>query len=172
MAGLNDLWIGDRVKLKTSGRTGKFEGVNKEGKARISVDGKIILSDVSNLEILPEDEGVMFDIDLFLEEERVREQRAKPIVKVKVNHTLDLHIDKLAPEIVNDPPSRILEYQLAQSAQFISDAIRLNYPHITIIHGKGQGVLREAIAHQLKGYPQVRFTFSKNQDGAVEVLLI
>ncbi len=171
MVNLKDLWIGDKVRLCASGRIGKFEGVNKDGKARISIDAKIILTSASNLERV-EVEEPFFDIDLFLAEDRIQTQKSKPAVKINFNHTLDLHIEKLAPKLANDPPSRILAYQLAQSENFIKEAIRLNYPHITIIHGKGQGVLRTAIAHQLKGFPEVRFTFSKNQDGAVEVWLI
>ena len=170
MADLKSLWVGDMVTIKSSGRTGKFEGVNQEGKARISVGGRIILTNVSNLEILPDEAATGFDIDRFLEEEKQAALNAP--LKVKANEVLDLHIDRLAPDMVNDLPQRILEYQLAASEKFIREAIRLNAPQITIIHGKGAGVLRQAIEVQLKMFPQVRFTFSKNQGGAVEIWLL
>ena len=54
---------------------------------------------------------------------------------------------------------------------FMNNALMLGYQELRIIHGKGEGVLREAILHQLKDFNQVRFTFSKNGGGAVEVWL-
>lgn len=171
MADIKDLWIGDRIRIKTSGKLGRFEGINKDGKARISVDNKIILTAAVNLEKLPDDPTHSFDIDRYLEEEKAKEQKNRPALRVTFEHTLDLHMEKLAPHMANDLPQRILDYQLIQSEKFIRDAIDKHYPHITIIHGKGQGVLRTAIEHQLKMFTQVRFTFSKNQGGAVEVWL-
>ncbi|MCZ2101097.1 MAG: Smr/MutS family protein [Chitinophagales bacterium] len=172
MVDLKLLWIGDTVKIISSGRVGKFEGLNKEGKARIAVQEKVFLATANNLEKLEDEKPYEFDIDHFLEEEKQKEQKQKTPLKIKLNNLLDLHIDKLAPHMVNELPQRILEFQLAESEKFIKEAIRLNYPQITIIHGKGQGVLKEAITHQLGGFSQVRFTFTKNQGGAVEIWLI
>ncbi len=172
MVDLKSLWIGDMLSIKSSGRIGKFEGINKEGKARITVEGRIILTNASNIELLPDATSKGFDIDAFLEEEKQKEVTSKAPIKIKAHDVLDLHIDKLAPDMVNDLPQRIIEYQLATSEKFISEAIRLNTPQITIIHGKGTGVLRQAIESQLKMFPQVRFTFSKNQGGAVEIWLL
>ncbi len=168
---IKELWIGDKVKILSSGKLGKYEGINNEGKLRISVLDKIILTRANNIEKIVEDE-VLFDIDAFLKEEKEKDKSLKPALKIKFEHTLDLHLEKLAPEMINDIPSRILDYQLERSKKFIQDAIDSHYPHITIIHGKGQGVLRDAISHQLKSFSQVRFTFSKSQGGAVEIWLI
>lgn len=166
---LKDLWVGESVLIKSSGKTGKFEGINKEGKARIRVESKILLVTGDNLDVVPEKEHFQ-DIHDFLNSENKSENKTKPL-KVKFDHTLDLHIDKLAPHMENERPARIMEYQLQESDLFIREAIDKNYPHITIIHGKGQGVLKEAIEHQLKQFHQIRFTFSKNGGGAVEVWL-
>ncbi len=166
---LKDLWVGESVLIRSSGKTGKFEGINKEGKARIRVESKILLVTVDNLDVVPEKEHFP-DIHDFLNTENKIENKTKPL-KIKFDHTLDLHIDKLAPHMENERPARIMEYQLQESDLFIREAIDKNYPHITIIHGKGQGVLKEAIEHQLKEFHQIRFTFSKNGGGAVEVWL-
>jgi len=166
---LQDLWVGESVMIRSSGKTGKFEGFNKEGKARIRVKDKILLVSGENLEILPEKEHFP-DIHAFLELEKNDEVKATPL-KLNFNHTLDLHINKLAPYMENELPARILEFQLQMSDTFIRDAIDKKYPHITIIHGKGQGILKEAIEHQIKQFHQIRFTFSKNGGGAVEVWL-
>ncbi len=170
MVQLKDLWIGELVKMKASGKTGKFLGINTDGKARIQSEGKIILTSSHNLEIIPEKE-FQLDIDQFLKLEQEKNLSSVTPLIIKFDHTLDLHIDKLAPHLENEISARILEYQLQQSENFIKNAIEKKYPHFTIIHGKGQGVLKQAIEHQLSLFHQVKITFSKNGGGAVEVWL-
>ncbi|MBK8348132.1 MAG: Smr/MutS family protein [Saprospiraceae bacterium] len=165
---LNELWIGDLLSVRSSGRIGKFAGI-KDGKARISSDGKIFLVVATNLERVPEKE-YFENIHDFLNKEKETSTAAKPL-KIKLNHTLDLHIEKLGPHMENENPARILEFQVQQSFEFIRHAIEHKYPHFTIIHGKGQGVLKLEIEHQLKQFHQIKITFSKNGGGAVEVWL-
>lgn len=167
---LTSIWRGEKVKILKSGRIGIFEGINKDGKARIKTNNKILLISASNLEIIPEVEH-HFDIDAFLQNEQELHSTIKPKLKIKFDHTLDLHIDKLAPHMENDIPARIIEFQLQKSETFIRNAIDNNYPHITIIHGKGQGVLKAAIEHQLTLFHQLKIKFSTNGGGAVEVWL-
>lgn len=170
MVDLKSLWIGDRVRLVASGRSGTFEGVHTDGRARVKIDEKIILCAAANLEPLAETESYP-DIHAFLASEDKKEAATTKKVAVNFDHTLDLHIEKLAPHMQNEIAGRIMDYQLEQSRAFIRRAIDRGYPHITIIHGKGEGVLREAILHQLGDFHQVRFKFSKNGGGAVEVWL-
>jgi dsDNA-specific endonuclease/ATPase MutS2 len=166
---LKDLWMGESVSIIASGKTGKFEGINKEGKARVLINDKILLVHSTNLEVIPEKEHFP-DIHEMLRDENKHKTDTSPI-QIKFEHMLDLHIDKLAPYLENELPARILEFQLAQSESFIRHAIDRKYPHFTIIHGKGQGVLKQAIEHQLTLFHQVKITFSKNGGGAVEVWL-
>jgi dsDNA-specific endonuclease/ATPase MutS2 len=170
MINIKDLWIGEAVKLKASGKSGKFLGINTDGKARIQTEGKIILTASHNLEIIPEKE-FQLDIDEFLKLEQEKNRTSTTPLKIKFDHTLDLHIEKLAPHMENELAARILEFQLLQSENFIKNAIEKKYHHFTIIHGKGQGVLKQAIEHQLSLFHQVKITFSKNGGGAVEVWL-
>ncbi|MBK8827793.1 MAG: hypothetical protein IPO26_14065 [Saprospiraceae bacterium] len=72
---IKDLWIGESVRIKTSGKTGRFEGINHQGKARISVDQKILLVAAENLEVLPEKEYFP-DINDYLKEQ-VRQEKKK-----------------------------------------------------------------------------------------------
>jgi dsDNA-specific endonuclease/ATPase MutS2 len=166
---VNMLWIGDRVEVISSGNQGRFEGVSKDGRARVSIDGKIFLVTVDNLKTINETEYFP-DIHDFLENDTFETKKVTPL-KIKFDHTLDLHLEKLAPHMLNELPARILDFQKQKSEDFIKDAISKKYPHITIIHGKGAGVLKVQIEAQLRGFPQVRFTFSKNGGGAVEVWL-
>lgn len=170
MANPVDLWIGDKVRMVASGRQGTFEGLSSDGRARIKVGDKIFLCPVHGLDVIPETEHFP-DIHAYLAAEEKKHEKPLRQVAIQFDHTIDLHIDKLAPHMENEIPGRILEYQLQKSMDFIRQAIDRKYPHITIIHGKGQGVLREAILHQLKNFSQVRLTFSKNGGGAVEVWL-
>jgi DNA-nicking Smr family endonuclease len=167
---LKELWTGEKVMIKSSGRSGTFEGINAEGKARIRSENKIYLATAENLEVIPE-KDIFPDIHEYLERENKIVKADAKTVKVTFEHTIDLHIEKLAPHMENELAGRILDYQLEKTRIFILDAIDRKYPHITIIHGKGQGVLKSEIEHILKDYYQIRFTFSKNGGGAVEVWL-
>ncbi|HRO74384.1 MAG TPA: hypothetical protein PK611_11970, partial [Saprospiraceae bacterium] len=84
---IKELWIGDKVKILSSGKLGKYEGINNEGKLRISVLDKIILTRANNIEKIVEDE-VLFDIDAFLKEEQEKDKSLKPALKIKFEHTL------------------------------------------------------------------------------------
>lgn len=43
---------------------------------------------------------------------RIKTLKTKTPLKIKFEHTLDLHVDKLAPHMENDIPGRIIEFQL------------------------------------------------------------
>ncbi|MFZ1749602.1 MAG: Smr/MutS family protein [Saprospiraceae bacterium] len=167
---INDLWIGDRVTIKSSGREGVFVGIHQQGKARIKVNDKILLIQPHNLELISEKE-YFFDIDQYLKEDEAPKKPTARATKGNIGHSIDLHIEVLAPHMTHDKPAFILEYQLKMSQEFIRESIARKSSHITIIHGKGQGVLKTAIEHQLSLVDQVKITFSKHGGGAIEVWL-
>ncbi len=47
---------------------------------------------------------------------------------------------------------------------FIDDAIMLGYPELRIVHGKGDGILRNLIRNHLKGYKQVQKMIDEHPD--------
>ncbi|MBK9734304.1 MAG: Smr/MutS family protein [Saprospiraceae bacterium] len=165
---IKDLWIGDEVFIKHTKVSGRFQGVNSSGKARILIDGKVFLVMEGDLELIPEKEHFP-DIHKMMEEEKPAVASKKLVVTVF--NTIDLHIEKLAPHMENELPSRILDFERQKCNEFLQEAMEKNYPVVTIIHGIGQGVLKSEIEHLLKNIPQIRFTFSKNNGGAVEVWL-
>ncbi len=164
---LNDLWIGDKIFVKNSKIEGRFEGVNADGRARILIDGKIFLVMQGDLELVPEKEYFP-DIHQYIEEESISPPKK---LSVTVKSSIDLHLEKLAPHMENELPQRILDFQRQKCQEFINDAIEKHYPIVTIIHGIGQGVLKSEIEHLLLDFPQVRFSFVKNNGGALEVWL-
>ncbi len=92
----------------------------------------------------------------------------------KFEPEIDLHIDKLTDGHARLDKSMILRIQLQHLHRFLERAIRLGVPRVFIIHGVGEGKLREAISRELHSWPEVaRFKneFHKKYGyGATEVV--
>lgn len=164
MLDIKDLWIGDLLLLRKSGRKGIYKGVNKNGKLRIDIDGKIVLTSKSNVVIIEEDEEVQDYFDFADDSDT-----SQSIKDFCSGDTIDLHIEKLAPFMVNELPLRIIDYQLRKCKEFINEAIRRNIKIIKIIHGKGDGTLRNEVHHLLDLYDEVNIKIPVNDGGATEV---
>lgn len=87
---------------------------------------------------------------------------------------IDLHAEILFAQ--HAPPANdILRQQLLAFQAYLEKAIRLNIPRVNIIHGKGEGILRQEIWKLLKVNKNV-ISFDINSDikyggGATEVVL-
>ncbi|MBX2873434.1 MAG: Smr/MutS family protein [Saprospiraceae bacterium] len=68
---------------------------------------------------------------------------------------LDLHIEKLLPDSRKLDKRAILRVQLEAFENYINQAIRLGIERVFVIHGVGEGKLRNAIATRLIKYPEV-----------------
>jgi len=156
-----DLWIGDRVRLLTSNRVGTYEGEDKKGKARVNVDGGIILTAFSNMSIEPEEEKGNLTLDLALSDTWHRGD--------SLNTEIDLHIERLSPDIKNALPQHILHKQLSACKDFLGNSIRQSLYEVTIIHGIGTGQLRSEVHHLIDGYTEVADYELINSDGATRV---
>lgn len=164
MVDINNLWVGDHVKVISSGRVGTFEGIHKSGKARIKSDSKIYLVSAKNLityEVKLEDPVIEFN-------ETLKDKDAK-INKGLFENTIDLHIETLNPSLKNALPERIVDYQTKAFLDFFDNAKSLNKPVITIIHGKGAGVLKQIVQSIIKGDDKVLNYKEINNGGATEV---
>ncbi len=90
------------------------------------------------------------------------------------NPEIDLHIEKLTDNWRKLTNSDIVKIQLSHFEAFISKAARLGVERVFIIHGVGEGKLRDAIATSLMQNPEIN-TF-KNEFhprygwGATEVI--
>lgn len=88
---------------------------------------------------------------------------------------IDLHIENLLNGHAKLDKSEILRIQLQHFQRFMEKAVRLGVPNVFIIHGVGEGKLREAIAERLRQNPHVvKFKneyHHKYGYGATEVIL-
>lgn len=130
---------------------------------------KIFLVTADNLKTITEVEYFP-DIHEFLNND-ISEVKKNVPLKIKFDHTLDLHLEKLAPHMQNELPARILEFQVQKSEMFIEKSCLKKISAYYYYSWQRCRCLKEQIEAQLKGFPQVRFTFSKNGGGAVEVSL-
>lgn len=161
----DDFWIGEHVILLKSNRLGIVKGT-KEGRVKVKVGDKIILSLPSNLKIHipPKKHPLLEAMD---EESQPRESLINRRLKFKAE--IDLHIEKLQHSKKNDNPIAILEFQLRKLTAFLDDAIDLGIPKVNIIHGKGTGALKQEVYNIFKDYQQIKSLYPTNQDGAVIV---
>ncbi len=78
----------------------------------------------------------------------------QPSKTVETPKSIDLHADAL--NLDHLPPHRLLEEQLAHCKRFLNDAIQKRIPKVLIIHGVGEGVLRQSIRAMLKHKKGIR----------------
>jgi dsDNA-specific endonuclease/ATPase MutS2 len=160
---ISELWIGDLLKLKRSGRIGKFAGISSEQKIKVKVDGKIILTTPGNLEHAPDNHSETES--KFIPRPSISKQTPNSI-----DNVIDLHMDVLNPSMVHARPERIIDYQVNAAENFIKSAIEKQLPKIEIIHGKGAGVLKMEVEHLIHLYSDhIKAQFPLNKGGSVEL---
>jgi dsDNA-specific endonuclease/ATPase MutS2 len=157
----NELWIGDLVYVRSLRRNGKWEGFIDEKTAQIKIGHsiqKIPIDDLSEAE----EEIIPAKFSLPSEDRNV----SQPLFD---SNSLDLHIEKLNPDLLHQSAEQILLHQTKMCRSFIEFAISKRWISILIIHGKGSGLLKHEVYHLLEGYEEVFHHLEKNNGGAVEV---
>jgi hypothetical protein len=69
---------------------------------------------------------------------------------------IDLHIETLLNGSVRMDKSEILRVQMVHFQRFMEKSVRLGVAKVFIIHGVGEGKLRDAIAERLRDNPNVK----------------
>lgn len=159
-----DFWIGEKVKLKKSGRFGVIAGKSDNGKIKVKCDDSIIITSPSNLEIIQENEFTFPDW-VFETKEKKQE------IKLATKDTIDLHIEILEPSMVTENAVVILQFQVRKCREFLSYNIRKSRSVVYVICGKGEGVLKAEIQHLAKHEYNARFIFERNNGGMLEIWL-
>jgi len=161
----SDLWIGDRLEDRKTGKIGTLVGLGSENNVQIDFMGTIMLVDLSLLKMAA-DVSETSKLDLI-----------KDITSLKSNHKIindfksevDLHIEKLRPDLAHANVDRIRDVQVAACKKFIEEAIQHKLGIVKIIHGKGRGVLKNEVLHLVKLSDHYHFHTSANDGGAIEV---
>jgi len=171
MINLDDLWVGDWLLIKSKNIKGTFEGL-EDGYAVVKVDEKLYKVNDDNLEVT--DAPVLKDkYTLPTDNTHVvlqQEPKSIPIDTSNALNTIDLHIEKLAPDFHFNFDE--LSFQVRTCDAFIKKSINTGLDVITIIHGKGKGILKKEIESLLEKYSDyVSVKTSVNQGGAIEVWL-
>jgi dsDNA-specific endonuclease/ATPase MutS2 len=92
----------------------------------------------------------------------------------KITHVpeLDLHIHQLIDDARNLSNYEILNLQLSKATGFLEWAISKRFSKVILIHGVGQGVLKEELKTLLRRYDNLEFydaNYQKYGLGATEV---
>lgn len=163
---INALWIGDRLRIKASKEIVSYEGQDAGGKLKVKYKEQLLLLDATELELVGEEKQKPdYDLSEAL-------SKANHLEKALNTETeIDLHIDILAPHMLQALPERIRDYQVERCAGFLEAAVKAGHKIVKIIHGKGKGVLKAEIIHLLKHTNAVKFYIAKNDGGALEVWL-
>ncbi|HRD06345.1 MAG: Smr/MutS family protein [Saprospiraceae bacterium] len=162
---LEELWIGDKLRVIKNGRIGEFIGKDQHGHAKLRFGKEEGLFMVSEIELVVESEPE-FDWSEWLDEKHPVQKKPKPLPKFSTE--IDLHFDdgkkgSLLPE-------QVLDQQLDACKLHIEMAIAKRINRIVIIHGKGEGVLRHLVHQLLENYTDVQWKMVINQGGATEVI--
>lgn len=160
---MEEFWIGDRVRIKGTARVGIYEGPLGHDMAKVRFDAGYEAHPVSHLMLVEEEEPVTVEM-LFDEEEETFDLKTS----LTFQGFIDLHIDKLREDHSRMEPGAILLYQKRQCQVFIEKAIAARKATAEIIHGRGEGILREEVKHILDSFRQVAFYRPLNE-GSLEV---
>ncbi len=164
MIDTKDLWIGDKLRHLATGEVGSYDGTIN-GKVKLKTATKTLLIAPQQLELYTEP---VHEETLSFIDEAETSSKYDPY---DFPPSIDLHIEQLDPTYLNAQPERILSVQLQALAQYLDAAEASTTKIVTIIHGKGTGLLKAETEHQLKARESVKFYVEVHQGGAVEVWL-
>jgi len=158
---LKDLWIGDLLKVKSTGKIGSFEG-------NIGHDIAILKVAKRKVEVLNTDIEKYNPPKVQKTTKRVY-QSSNPKVDRMVADEIDLHLEKLTPSHLQIIPEIKLDFQVNACISYLQRAIEARKAKVTIIHGKGTGTLKAEVLNLIQDFKQIHHSHEKNDGGALEV---
>lgn len=132
--------VGDHVKISGQDTIGEVEEI-RDGKVRVSFDSFQLNTSPDKLQKVSSKEA-----------EKVRR---KPTAKYgQVLRDMSKKIEQFNTTI--DLRGKRVDEALTIIKSYIDDAVLINIPEVTIVHGKGDGILRQAIRDYLAGIREIK----------------
>ena len=160
----DDFWIGDRVRDVKSGREGIYHKDLDNKQAQIKIGETTITVAKADLEVIEEEKPTI--TERLGEDKKSNNQKDK----LRLPDQIDLHAAVLDPHH-QIPAVRLLEFQVSSCKSYLQQAYQQKKRIVTIIHGKGQGVLKDALLHLYHELGFIRFQIEKHKGGATELWL-
>ena len=164
--------LGDKVLFKRENIEAEIVRINSMYKVRVlSKDGFELNVSVKDLVKIEEGTDTIRSYgNKFLSKDTVSSlMKSKKQQKNQSNLKIDLHIELLRPNYKALDKSEIIQIQLNECYNTIEKALNSNITKIVIIHGIGEGVLKNEVHDILTNY-NLRFYLTKD-GGATEVYL-
>lgn len=158
---LSDLWIGDLLRIKSTGKVGSYEGSIGSDIALLKIRGVKVEVLASELKIYKEPK----------EEKPALKKvyKTNPIIIKSLPNEIDLHLEKLTDNHAQIIPDVKLDFQINACISYIQNAIEQRKHKVLIIHGKGNGTLKAEVINLVQDFSQITKTIELNNGGAMEV---
>ncbi|NME07399.1 endonuclease MutS2 [Psychrobacillus sp. BL-248-WT-3] len=146
---VKELQSGDEVKVLSFGQKGTL--LEKVSKSEWSVQ-------IGMLKMKLDESDLEF----------IKPEKQKQSVSVNAVRGRDAHV-----KLELDLRGERYEDAIIRTEKYLDDAILSNYPRVSIIHGKGTGVLRQAIQQYLKNHSRVKsYRFGEAGEGGHGVTVV
>lgn len=157
---LEDLRLGDRVKLLTLNQKGELVGLpDDNGKIQVQVGSIKINSKINDIILI---EGGVMDTNR-PKKRKIRGHSYGKMFKEKAQN--------ISSQI--DVRGKNLDDALMEAEKYIDDVSMAGIEEVVIIHGRGEGILREGIRNMLKKHSNIK-SFSRGgyYDGGEGVTIV
>lgn len=141
--------IGDYVRFINSTGSGIVKGFLSDGRVIINEDGMDLpyltseLVEIGHNAIATANEMVYSHIDKNDHNTPKKSRSEKEVVEI------DLHAEKLPPYILADHTINICKCQVQYFLDVLKENAGIHGKRIVFIHGKGAGILRDELIHEL-----------------------
>ena len=136
--------VGARVSVIHDTLKGEVVSVENYTATIKDQDGFVRVFKLSELALDSDKEHYSFDDEL-LERETLSKLKEVSKENSSTANEIDLHIENLLDSHLNMTNHEILTFQLKACKKFVHDAIENGTKKIVLVHGKGEGVLRNEI---------------------------
>lgn len=140
-----EIKIGTEVRLKQTKSVGKVLEIKKQN-AILAIGEMKISAKISNLEVVEENE----------------KKPKKQLQSAGTGNYLETSILDFSPKI--DLRGKRKDEAMNELEQYIDKAIVINFHKLSILHGKGDGILRKFIRQYLDKHPQVESYENEHAD--------